>query len=179
MQKKKIFIEIQISDQIKRRLAKVIAKWEQLPVKWSKEENLHLTVSFVGYVDESVTPEICQRVSEAVAEIESFDLEMDKIILGTDLNDPKMIVLSGQPSEELKNLHEAVERALDMRPEHHKEYRPHVTLGKIRKEKWDTLEEKPIINEKVQIILPVDYVSVMESKGGGAEYISMEDCPLA
>ncbi len=178
MQKKKIFIEIQIPDQTKRRLAKKIEQWSELPVKWSKEENLHLTVSFIGYVDESVTPEICLRVSEAVSAIESFDLELNKIILGPDVEDPRMVVLIGEPSDELRNLHEVVEEALDMRPEHHKEYRPHVTLGKIRKEKWDELTEKPLIEEKVQIIVPVDYVSVMESKGG-SEYISLEDCSLA
>jgi len=178
MQKKKIFIEIQISDQIKRRLAKKIEKWSELPVKWSKEENFHITISFIGYVDESVIPEICLKTNEAVASLEAFDLEMDAIVLGPDPVDPKMVLIIGQSSEELKNLHSTVAQALGMGVQSYKEFKPHITLGKIRKEKWDLLEEKAIIDEKVQIIIPVDCVSVMESKGGGAEYISLEDCPL-
>ncbi len=179
MQKKKIYIEIQIPTQTKRRLSKKLEQWSQLPVKWSKEDNFHLTVSFVGYVDESVTPEICSKVSEAVENLESFDLELNKIALGPDLDNPKMVVLSGHPSEELRGLHEAVQQALGMKTEQYKQFKPNVTLGKIRKEKWNELEKKPLIDEKVHIIVPVDYVSVMESKGGGEEYISLEDCPLA
>ena len=179
MQKKKIFIEIQLPAQTKRRLAKRFEQWEQLPVKWSKEDNLHLTVAFVGYVDESVTPEICAKVGQAVESLESFDLELDKIEFSPNASDPKMVVLSGQPSEELRILNEAIEEALSMNKVEHKQFSPKITLGKIRKEKWTELEEKPSLEEKVHIIVPVDYVSVMESKGGGAEYISLEDCPLA
>jgi RNA 2',3'-cyclic 3'-phosphodiesterase len=178
MQKKKIFIEIQIPDQIKRRLSKKIEKWDALPIKWSKQENFHITISFIGYVDESVIPEICLKTNEAVANFEAFDLEMDAIVLGPDPADPKMMLMTGQASGELNDLHSAIEQALGMGVQGFKEFRPHITLGKIRKEKWDELEEKPIINEKVQIIVPVEYVSVMESKGGGAEYVSLEDCPL-
>lgn len=178
MQKKKIYIEIQIPSPTKRRLAKKIEQWRELPIKWSKEDNLHLSVSFVGYVDESVIPEICAKVGEAVENLEAFDLELNEIFLGPDPNDPKMVVLGGQPSEQLKNLHEAVQNALGMKTEQYKHFSPKIILGKIRKEKWEQLVEKPLIDEKVQIIVPVDYISVMESKGSGAEYISLEDCPL-
>ncbi len=178
MQKKKIYIEIQIPDPIRRRLAKKIEQWSDLPIKWSKEESLHLTVSFVGYVDESVIPEICEKVSEAVESLESFDLELTKILLSPDVADPRMVVLNGEVSDELGNLHGAVQDALGMKTQQYKQFRANLMLGKIRKEKWDQLAEKPVIDEKVHIIVPVDCVSVMESKGGGAEYISLEDCPL-
>ncbi len=178
MQKKKIYIEIQIPDPVKRRLAKKIEMWGDLPIKWNKEDSLHLTVSFVGYVDESVIPEICAKVSEAVENIESFDLELTKIVLSPDINDPRMVILSGEVSNELGNLHGAVQDALGMKTQQYKQFRPNLMLGKIRKEKWDQLAEKPVFDEKVHIIVPVDYVSVMESKGGGAAYVSLEDCPL-
>jgi 2'-5' RNA ligase len=90
-----------------------------------------------------------------------------------------MVVLSGQPSEQLRILNEAIEEALGMNKAERKEFKPKIILGKVRKEKWIELEDKPVIDEKVHIIIPVDFVSVMESKGGGAEYISLEDCPLA
>ncbi|NTV40705.1 MAG: RNA 2',3'-cyclic phosphodiesterase [Candidatus Moranbacteria bacterium] len=178
MQKKKIFIEIQIPDQVKRRLAKTTEKWNDLPIKWSKQANLHITLSFIGYVDESVIPEICFKTSEAVANVEAFDLEMDKITFYPDPQHPKTILVTGQADEELKNLHESVQRSLGMGVQSFKQFKPHITLGKIREEKWEALEEKPQIDEQVKIVVPVEYVSVMESKGGGAEYVSLEDCPL-
>ena len=179
MQKKKIFIEINVPNQLRRRLAQKIAQWPDLPIKWMKEENLHITVAFVGYVDESVIPGICQKVNEAVENFESFELEFDRIELGPNLNDPRMIWLTGEPNVELGMLNEEIERALGMRGQAHKEFRPHITLGRIRKLKWDELVEKPEISEKLNVSMTVDSVSVMESKGGGAEYVSLEECPLA
>jgi RNA 2',3'-cyclic 3'-phosphodiesterase len=178
MQKKKIFIEIGVPGHIKRRLAQKIVPWSELPIKWMKEENLHLTVSFVGYVDESVIPDICQKINEAVNDFESFEIAFNNIELGPDRENPKMVWLSGESSKELGKLNETIEHALGMRPEEHKEYRPHITLGRIRKLKWDELSGKPNINEKLNVAMTVDSVSVMESKGGGAEYVVLEECPL-
>jgi len=179
MQKKKIFVEIQVANSLRKRLVQVTSKWAELPVKWMKEENLHITVAFVGYVDESVIPEICEKVSEATADFEAFDLEFDSIEIGPDPSNPKMVWLTGQPCPELGMLNEAVERALGMRPTAHKEFRPHITLGRIRAIKWEELEEKPEIVEKTKVSMTVDSVSIMESKGGGAEYVSLEEFPLA
>jgi 2'-5' RNA ligase len=179
MQKKKIFVEINVPGQLQRRLAQVIAKWSDLPIKWMKEENMHITVAFVGYVDESVIPEICDKVNDAVENFEAFDLDFDRIELGPDPNDPKIVWLTGQPCVELGMLNEEVERSLGMRPAAHKEFSPHITLGRIRKLMWDELAEKPVISEKLKVSMTVDSVSIMESKGGGAEYVSLEECELA
>lgn len=179
MQKKKIFVEINIPDQIKRRLMQKIIQWKELPVKWIKEENLHITVSFIGYVDESVVPDICQKINEAVADLEAFELAFDRIELGPNTDDPKMIWFSGKPSKELGKLSETIEQELDMHPQQHKEFCPHITLGRIRKIKWDALPQKPVINEKFVVTMAVESVSVMDSRGGGTEYVPLEECLLA
>jgi len=156
----------------------MVSQWENMPVKWSKEESLHITVAFVGYVDESVVPDICEKVCSACEKLESFDLDFDTIVLSPDPLDPRLVSFVGPASESLKLLNEAVEKALGMHKHDHKEFRPHITLGRIRKLKWDELEEKPMINEKYSAVVSVDSVMVMESKGGGAEYIRLEECPL-
>ncbi|MDD5396768.1 MAG: RNA 2',3'-cyclic phosphodiesterase [Candidatus Moranbacteria bacterium] len=179
MQKKKIFVEVNVPNQIKRRLAQVVAKWSDLPIKWMKEENIHITVAFVGYVDESMLPEICEKVRESVENFEAFDLEFDRIELGPERNDPKIVWLTGKANVEMGMLNEQVERGLGMRPIAHKEFKPHITLGRIRKLKWDELAEKPEVGEKMNVSMTVDSVSIMESKGGGAEYVSLEECPLS
>ena len=179
MQKKKIVIEIPVPKQVRRKIMQSTAKWADLPMKWMKEENLHLTVSFIGYVDESVLPDICQQVSDAAAQIESFDIEFDHIALGPNEDDPHMLWLTGEASEELRQLNEAIEKALGTFSRSRKQFRPHLTLGKLRKGKWEELPEKPKIHEKLHVTIPVDAVSVMQSDGVGAEYSSIEDCLLA
>lgn len=179
MQKKKIFVEIGIPNSIKKRLMQKIEQWKDLPVKWMKEESLHITVSFVGYVDESVVPDICQKINEAVADFEAFEITFDRIELGPNIDDPKTVWFSGKSSAELGKLNEVIEQALGMHPEKHKEFCPHITLGRIRKIKWDELPQKPIIDEKFVVAMTVESVVVMDSKGGGAEYVPLEECVLA
>ena len=76
---KKIFIEINVPSQVKKRLIQKTAAWQELPIKWLKEDNLHITVAFIGYVDESVIPDICRKINEAVNNFESFEIVFDKI----------------------------------------------------------------------------------------------------
>ncbi len=183
MQKKKIFIEIGVPAHVKKKLAQKIEPWKKLPVKWVREVNLHITVAFLGYVDESVLPEICQNVSDAAASMESFDVEFNRISLGPDLESPQMIWAVGQVSDDLKNLIESIEEALNISKGQRKAFIPHITLGRIRADKWEALSEKPVIDEKVNLIVPVETVFVMESNPGqskgGPEYTVMETCPLA
>jgi len=179
MQKKKIFIEIAVPGHIKKRLAQKISQWENLPVKWRKDNSLHITVTFIGYVDESVIPDICEKVSVACEDVESFDLDFDMIVHGPDPNDPRTVSLIGPASESLRMLNEAVEMALSMHKHDHKQFTPHITLGRIRKLKWDELDPKPVLEEKYSAVISVDSVSIMESKGGGAEYVVLEECPLS
>ena len=181
MQKRKIFIEIEVPNQVKKRLIEKTEKWKNLPVKWMRQENLHITLVFLGYVDESVMPDICLKVSEAAAKSESFDIYFDKIEIGPSLEKPQMVWFSGQTSEELKNLYESVEKELDIFQTGKKTFRPHITLGKIKKGKWESLKEAPVIDEKFKVSISVDNLLVMESGGeeGGEEYHVIESCPLA
>ncbi|HPN54470.1 MAG TPA: RNA 2',3'-cyclic phosphodiesterase [Candidatus Moranbacteria bacterium] len=178
MQKKKIFIEIAVPQQIKKRIMQKIAPWADLPIKWVKEESLHITVSFVGYVDESVVPDICFKVKETVAKIESFEITFDRIGLAPDAENPKSIALIGKPLKELGELNEKIEEALDMYPQKHKQFSPHVTLGRIKKLKWDELSKKPLIEEKCNIGMTAEAVLVMESRGGEGSYSVLEQCNL-
>ncbi len=181
MQKRKIFIEIEIPNQVKKRLIERIEKWQNLPVKWMRQENLHITLIFLGYVDESVMPDICSKVAEAALKMESFDIYFDKIEIGPNLEKPQMVWFSGQASEGLKNLYEVVEKELDIFQAGKKQFRPHITLGKIQKAKWEQLKEVPVIDEQFKVSISVDNLLVMESSGeeGGQEYHVIESCPLA
>ena len=180
MQKKKIFVEIEIPPQARKRLIQKIEQWKNLPVKWMKEANLHVTLAFLGYVDESVLPEICQKVASAAMRHESFDLEFEKITLGPNPEDPQMFWLEGSVSNELKALSESIEKELGIFRTEHKSFRPHITLGRIRTLKWDALKNKPLVEEKAKLVFSVENVLVMESsqEKGVAGYNVLESCPL-
>lgn len=181
MHKRKIFIELEVPKGLSTKLLQRMKKWHELPVKWTKEGNFHLTLAYLGYVDEEVFPEICEKVRDAVGSVDAFDVYFNKITLMPDEKTPRAIILEGEPSEELKNLIETIENALSIGHGERKKLRPHVTIGRIRATKWDDLEEKPLIEESFNVSIPVETVMIMESNAfkGGPEYTPVEECPLA
>jgi 2'-5' RNA ligase len=178
--KRKIFISINLPNRVKKRLLAATEKWQGLPVKWVKEGNLHVTLFFLGYIENEIVVEICQKLQKTISNEEIFDLPFDQIELAPAKEDPKMIWLSGKPSNELLALHQKIEKVLGIFASAKKSFRPHITLGRIRKSKWEALAEKPEISEKFPLLLSVESIDVMASdfSGDGQEYALIESCEL-
>lgn len=177
----KVFIGINLPPQVKKRLAQKIEPWVDLPVKWTSEDLFHITVSFIGYVDDEAVEKICQAVRKVAGETPMFDLMLEKITLGPDPSDPQLIWAIGEASEDLKLLQENIAKELDTFVASKKEFRPHITLGRIRKLKWEKLAAKPTIDVSVKFSIPAESVEVFESKldGGKLTYFPLESCPLS
>ncbi len=174
-------MEIEVPPLVKKRLAGKIQKWSDLPVKWQRSENLHVALFSLGYLDESVLPEICQKISESLKGLDIFDLEFEQIEIGPNLEKPQYVRLIGKSSEQLLQLHETIEKALDIFQSSKKSFSPQIILGKLRRDKWQQLDPRPDIQEKCQISLGVENVWVVEKadQEGGEEYHPIEICPLA
>lgn len=178
--KRKIFISINLADKDKKRLIRATEKWRELPVKWVREANLHITLAFLGHIADENIALICEKVQETAKNTEMFDLEFKEIELSPNLDNPKIIWLSGEADENLRNLHEKIEKVLGIYVSSKKSFRPHITLGRIRGRKWETLESKPEIVEKYNLIVSVESVDIMASDfgDGSREYTIIESCPL-
>lgn len=160
---RRLFVGIPLSPLLRKRLAQEIKKWPKVAILPTAEENLHVTLFFLGFVNEENIPEICATVGEACEKIRSFELRFTGMKLLDDETHPKMIWLLGEASEELRELRETIEKKFSSFVTEKKAYRPHVTLAKIKKPKWLTLTEKPKLKEQVLYAEPVDTVAVFES----------------
>jgi len=177
--KRKIYISINIPESDKKRLTKAVSNWLDLPVKWVKESNLHLTLVYLGHVGDDAIVEICQQVKKAASGKELFDLHFSDIELNSE-TDSKLVWLSGEPSQDLLRLREDVEKELDIFVSEKKSFSPHITLGRIRKQKWEELSPKPEIKKELNFALTVESVDVMASdfENEGQEYSIIESCQL-
>ncbi len=161
---RKIFIGVDLPAEVKKRLMQKIERWEGLPIRWSREENLHLTLTFLGFVDDEIIFDICEKVKNAVKEIEAFDIELDKIELGPTRDENARVVwFTGKADDRLKQLVENIEKELGIFRESKKVFKPHVTLGRVQKYNWQKLEKTPEISEKFSVLLPIDSVQIFES----------------
>lgn len=178
--KRKIYISINLPKQTRKRLIRAVEKWQDLPVKWTKEDNLHVTLLFLGFVDDDAAYDICEKVVFATQEEEIFDIEFDSLELGPNADDPRMIWVSGKSNAQLLSLVEKIEKELNIFVSAKKEFFPHITLGRIRKNKWEELAEKPVIKKDFPLVVGVESVDVMASdfESDSGEYAIVESCPL-
>ena len=178
--KRKIFLSINIPPRIQGRLALKVEKWKNLPVKWVKENNLHITFFSLGYIETDLIPGICEKVLSAASGKEIFDLEFETLDIGPTSENPQYVWLTGKVSEELRDLHEEIEKALGIFSKSRKAFKPHITIGRIRSNKWEELETKPEVHEKFSLNFSVESVDIMASDfgEGDSEYALIESCPL-
>jgi len=182
----RIFIAINLPENIKRKLSDYQAKWPELPIRWIKPENLHITLVFLGYFSDEELLEVCKITEEVVQKHDSFSLNLNKICYGPPKKiPPRMVWAEGKKSEQITNLKDDLEKSLLEKVHFSQEARafsPHITLGRIRSWEWRRIEpeERPKVDEETNLTFEVNSIEVMEStlKRAGAEYIVLESCPL-
>lgn len=182
MQRRRIFIAINLPEDVKRKLAEYQAKWPELPVRWTKPKNIHITLDFIGYVTDEELLEVCKTTKQVASRNACFDINLIKICYGpTDKKPPRMIWAVGEKSEEFTSLKNDLDKSLAT--SENREFSPHITLGRIRKWEWQRIEpeERPEVNEDISLSFSVDSIEIMESvlKRGGAEYTILESFNLS
>jgi RNA 2',3'-cyclic 3'-phosphodiesterase len=177
---RRIFIGISLENNLKKKLGKIIDKWRELPVKWSSEDNLHITLLFLGFVNDEELLERCKSLAQAAIFVKPFYLEMNEIRMAPNADKPKMVWYLGEASSDLKDLYEKIEKSMGMYQTSKKVFLPHVTLGRTRATKWKKLEKQPEINEKLNAVISVGEICVFESiiEDGKRKYEVIESYPL-
>lgn len=178
----RVFIAINLPEDVKEELASYQSKWLELPCRWTKKDNLHITLEFLGYVSDQELLEICEIAKKTAQKHTSFEIKLDKIIYGPPKKiPPRMVWIEGEKSKELGDLKDDLAKSLGYNPEKGT-YSPHITLGRIKTWEFKTIEpeERPEVSEDIDLTFEVNSIEVMESvlKKGGSEYTVLESCPL-
>ncbi len=112
----RLFISISISEEIKEKIAEKIEaaaeKHRELPFRFVKQENWHITVLFLGYIKDFEIPAICEELKKVAGNHEPFLINFDKIVYGPDSKNPRMIWLTAAQSKEFERLKNSIRIAL-------------------------------------------------------------------
>src|SRR3989344_3739965 len=157
----RIFIAINLPHEIKRELANYQKKWPELPAKWVKQENLHITLIFLGELTDLELGEVCFIVKNVVEKHKSFDLALSKVSYSP-INKfpPKIIWALSDKSKNLSLIKNELENSLlekiNFRPEN-RGFKPHITLARINSFGFRVIEpeERPEVNENIDLFFTV------------------------
>jgi len=189
--KHRIFIAINLPGDIKKRLVDYQSKWPELPIRWTKKENLHITLIFIGYANDEELLEVLKITKEVTQRNNSFSINLNKIYYGPPKKmPPRMVWVEGaapEKSQEFTKLQIDLEKSLMISEEVHfspekRAFSPHITLGRIKTWEFRQIEpeERPEVNEEINLSFEVNSIEVMESelKRGRSEYTILESFPF-
>lgn len=182
---KRIFIAINLPQQLTEKLARVKNNWPGLPCRWVEAKNLHITLIFLGNTGEKELQKIEKTVESVVDQYRPFPVELVKICYGPPKKIPPFLVWIQGESEKLVQLKKDLDRELaqkiSYRPEKRR-YIPHITLGRIKKFEWRRLniEQRPKVSLNLEQVFKVNSVEIMESnlKRSGPEYTTVKSVRL-
>lgn len=164
----RIFLGIGFSNEIKLKINEVeeLLKTKISSGSFVPQENHHITIHFLGSIEEDRIGNLKEILDKAAGELEPFDLQFDKIGVFSKRKG-NIIWLGIRENKELQKCHAILKDFLlesrfnaEVRP-----YTPHITLVRNAKIDWENFnlkkinEELPDIGEKVK----VDFLVLFES----------------
>lgn len=179
--KRRIFIAINLPETVKKRLIEYSKKWNDLDpssIRWTNKNNLHITLLFIGHVDDDEMYDICMVVKEVIKKHKPFNIRLERIILGPQNKIPRMFWAQGEKSQELADLQADLQEKIEQRHGARHAFRPHITLSRFKSSALKQLPKE--INEPFQAQVPVENIEIMQSnlKRSGAEYSILESINL-
>jgi RNA 2',3'-cyclic 3'-phosphodiesterase len=132
------FIGVDIGKTIRDRavaLQEALAR-ESNGVKWVEPENLHVTLLFLGEVDEREVPSVCRAVSEQTQKHPAFTMTIEKVGCYPNPRRPRVLWVGvGEGAQQLCALHDGIEPPLlelGCYRREERQYAPHITLGRVK-----------------------------------------------
>ncbi|MGF1606074.1 MAG: RNA 2',3'-cyclic phosphodiesterase [Rhodothalassiaceae bacterium] len=177
----RLFVGLELPDRIKGHLIALMGGLEG--VRWQTEDQLHLTLRFIGEVDRAKAEDI--RSALGLVSGEPFDVKLEGVgYFGPDRS-PRLLWAGVADPAPLKHLHEKLDQALTrvgIAPESRK-FKPHVTLARFRRPAAATARLPLFLERSACLSLPAFTVTrfvLFESHllGEGACYDAVESYPL-
>lgn len=165
----KITIGIPIESYIISQIRKKITLWKDLPVKWYKEENMHIDLVDIGWVEDGDVQKIQECMASVSRRVDAFSIAfthiaaVNKKIDRTDIADAQIVRVEGEHSTQMRDLHEHISDALAIPHSRKNVFKPYIALGRMRARQWSLLEVYPSFPISFHMQMDIMDISVLES----------------
>lgn len=136
----RLFVAVEISEEIRKKLGGFQDKLKKAnaDVGWVAPENLHITLKFIGSIDEEKIDEVVRIIKDSVACTKPFDLNYMGVGTFPTEKNPRIIYADAiDPGGILAKIHEKLDNqlvALGVKHED-RQFEAHLTVGRIKTRK--------------------------------------------
>jgi len=159
----RLFIAALLPDEIKVRMDGYIGALKSRcgGVKWEQRKKLHVTLKFLGSVEDSKVPGVFSIINELVRNYSPFETEITCFGGFPDMRYPRILYIGLSENPKLSSLQGRVDEALAPLgfPRETRRFLPHVTIGRV-KSRIRIIEPFPI-PEKYKFT--IDEIAVVKS----------------
>jgi 2'-5' RNA ligase len=137
MSKVRCFIALDLPTQIIDQISSYITLLKKeipMGVSWVKAENIHITLKFLGDVEDRALPDIEEAIKKTSSDQNSFLFEISNSGAFPNWNKPRILWLGFEYSKEIHELVSSLEnnlRPLGFMPEA-RPFSPHLSIGRIK-----------------------------------------------
>lgn len=135
----RVFLAINLPPEIKAELAKIIEKLRgenrRANIKWIEAENLHLTLHFLGSLEDEQIEKIIGEARKIISKYNGFEMALGNVGCFPDQYRPRVIFVEARESggvvrkihADLKSMLTQLKIETDYRP-----WQSHITLGRVK-----------------------------------------------
>ncbi|MFQ5956625.1 MAG: RNA 2',3'-cyclic phosphodiesterase [Candidatus Brocadiales bacterium] len=141
MKKLRTFVAVEVDEAIRKRFGELQDRLKEAggDVRWVDIGKIHITLKFLGYVEEVNLPLVKDIIQEAVAGLKSFCIKFEGVGAFPRLQRPRVVCItiqdtSGSLSRINSKLEEGFSKKLGIEKEDRR-YSPHLTLGRVKSPK--------------------------------------------
>ena len=130
------FIAIEFSDEIRKSIWQATAPMRavEADVKWVEESNYHLTLKFLGSVDEELIPRIKATLEEIATKHTAFEITIRGAGVFPDARRPRVVWVGIESAQGLGLIARDIEAGMiqyGFAPED-RSFSPHLTVGRVK-----------------------------------------------
>jgi len=180
------FIAVDISDEARDEFSRVENRLKRsgCRVRWVRPETVHITLKFLGYIEEGRIAGISERIRSVASSNRRFEIIPGRIGVFPDWRRAKVLWVGiDKGIREMKKIAEDVENAMAEEgfERERKAFNPHFTLGRIKTpENLDKLEAIAGKTEVAPVSIPVSKLILVRSElsSGGPVYTPLFEAGL-
>ncbi|MHA6249092.1 RNA 2',3'-cyclic phosphodiesterase [Pontibacter sp. CAU 1760] len=161
----RLFVAASLPPALKQQLQQALLPFQHPAIRFMPEQNLHLTLFFIGQVPRTQLAAISQTVQQTARQHPPFSLDFAGVEPGPNPKHPRLVWARFATHPAFAALSQALTEALATVPPKHLKAIPHVTLARFRKDQPTTALPAAVTAETTSPLqLPVLEIGLWQSE---------------